>query len=292
MNSKGEFNRCTIHRLDTRSEKVKLKESVESEMNENKLKKVILEMQKKKRERSKENKRRTREMKEALVEISNENLTKWKKRRKLESIERKKIDELGVESLERWRKRNKCIEERRKCRSSLKEKGIISEKKPLDWIKMKKDYWRKHRVSCEISPIDGDTCFGNEIECRADELEKSIIEIGKSVKFRLKKSVFKESFADLEKKDYLRDFKDSRENLSISEKSLDKSLDSTTQSRGENSSKPEISSPLTDRESKCLKELNRESGVKTLTTQRFVSAQLLRTLTTQIPPPLYPRINA
>ena len=31
LNSKCEYNRCTIHRLDTRPEKVKLKENIESE---------------------------------------------------------------------------------------------------------------------------------------------------------------------------------------------------------------------------------------------------------------------
>ena len=82
LNSKGEYNRCTKHRLDTRTEKEKLKENTIENQKETKLKEIIKEMQKKKRDRSKENKKRTKEMKAALIEISNKNTTKWRKRRK------------------------------------------------------------------------------------------------------------------------------------------------------------------------------------------------------------------
>ena len=83
---------------------------------------------------------------------------------------------------------------------------------------MKKDFWRKHRIPCEISPIDGDTCIlGIEVQVRAEEIEKNIIKIGKSVKVKLKKPIFKDTFSDLEKKDYLRESTDSRENISIVE---------------------------------------------------------------------------
>ena len=76
LNSKAEFNRCKIERLDTRSEKEKLKEeSAENEV-ENKLKEIIKCMQSKKRERSKENRKRTRDIRAACIEIQNENLMK------------------------------------------------------------------------------------------------------------------------------------------------------------------------------------------------------------------------
>ena len=48
LNSKGEYNRCTIHRLDTRSEKMKLKENENESEKEKKLKRIIKEMQRKK----------------------------------------------------------------------------------------------------------------------------------------------------------------------------------------------------------------------------------------------------
>ena len=78
LNSKAEFNRCKIHRLDTRTDKEKLKEISAENEKENRLNSIIKEMQYKKREREKENKKRTREMKAAIMEIQNENLVKWK----------------------------------------------------------------------------------------------------------------------------------------------------------------------------------------------------------------------
>ena len=46
LNSKAEFNRCKIHRLDTRNEKMKLKEITEDYENENRLKNVIKKIHK------------------------------------------------------------------------------------------------------------------------------------------------------------------------------------------------------------------------------------------------------
>ena len=89
LNSKAEYNRCKISRLDTRTETEKLKESSAENEIENKVKEVIKSMQKTKRNRSKESTRRTREMRDACIEIQNENIVSWNKRRKLQEKKEK-----------------------------------------------------------------------------------------------------------------------------------------------------------------------------------------------------------
>ena len=158
LNSKAEYNRCTIERLDTRSEKMRKKENVEIEQNENNIKKIIKEMKRTKRERSKENKRRTKEMKSALIEITNENTLKWRKRRKLEEGERAKIDELETENLERWRRKNKSEYEKMKNNKLLREKGLIERKRYDEQERIvRTGLWRNHRNNAKISPIKSDT---------------------------------------------------------------------------------------------------------------------------------------
>ena len=93
-------------------------------------------------------------MKEALIEISNENLTKWRKRRKTECEKKEKIDELETESLVKWRKKIKCNYEKKKNERILKEKGKLPfEKKSVEWINLRKNYWRNHRERDDISPV-------------------------------------------------------------------------------------------------------------------------------------------
>ena len=65
---------------------------------------------------------------------------------------------------------------------NLKEKGILpKEKKSLEWIKEKKELWRKHRDYSEISPTESDTSkslsYGLNIPESVKEIEKKMLKL-------------------------------------------------------------------------------------------------------------------
>ena len=205
LNSKAEFNRCKIERLDTRSEKEKLKEMSADNEVENKLKEIIKCMQTKKRERSKENRKRTRDIRAACMEIISENKLKWKKRRKEQELVRRENDEHEKESLERMNRRNVGTFKKKIFIESLKRKDSNTYR---EWIKEKQGHWRNYRENREIPPTDGDT---TEISCLnvvtgngETDIVESISEIGRKVQLKLKETVFKRNFSDLKRSEYLR----------------------------------------------------------------------------------------
>ena len=206
LNSKAEFNRCKIHRLDTRNEKVKIKEITEDNENENRLKKIIKNMQLTKREREKENKKRTRDMKAALIEIQNEGLIRWKKRRKLQEKIKEESDKVEYESLEKIKRRNICAEKKRKFVAKLKKDSDRRE-----WISEKKELWRNYRdrninFSLDSSTIGGENLnfSSNMVFGNGENYVKIINEIGSKVQVKLKEPVFKRTFSDLKQSDYLK----------------------------------------------------------------------------------------
>ena len=208
MNSKAEYNRCKIQRLDTRTEKEKTKEIANENEIENKLKDIIKKMKCNKRKRSKESKMRTREMKDALIEIQNENVIKWKKRRKM--LERtKKEDEIKeIESLERLKRKN--IGENKKKNMI---KSLRSKENKKEWFKEKTGHWRKYREKDEnplIDDVTDDSKSGNYVKGFDENVVENnvdkIVEIGRKVEFKMKVSILKRNFSDLKKSEYLRKF--------------------------------------------------------------------------------------
>ena len=197
LNSKGEFNRCVIHKIDTRSVKEKNKEKEKLDIEENSYKRMLRETKVPKRNRSRENRERTKDMKAACIEIQNENLSKWKKRRKLELIEREKTDKLDEENLKRMKRKNLCNYKKNITLKTLKDTGLL-ERKGLtkDMIEEKTALWRKYREE-NLSPEEN--TFSGIIE-----KEKTIVEIGKEVEVRLKKVVFKTKFSELSREDYMK----------------------------------------------------------------------------------------
>ena len=186
--------------MDTRSDKEKLKElSKENEL-ENRLKETIKKMRCKKRERSKENKKRTKEMRAALIEIQNENMSIWKKRRKLHEKTRKENEEVERLSLERMKRKN--IGESKK-KEILRESR--SKENKMAWINEKKGHWRNYREKNDESIFKVDvTNVKGSGENVVDKCLNNIVEIGQKVELKMKETVFKKTFADLKKSEYLR----------------------------------------------------------------------------------------
>jgi len=206
LNSKAEFNRCKIQRLDTRSEKEKMKEISDENDIESKLKVIIKKMKGNKRERSKENKQRTREMKAALIEIQNENLSKWRKRKKIQEKANVERDIKEKESLERLKRKNIGEIKKKKVIKTLR-----SKEKKVEWLKEKTGHWRQHREKCEIVLPKDVTDFrlnvnsvnGNSENTVEDCLD-AISEIGHKIEIKLKETVFRSKFSDLKQSEYLR----------------------------------------------------------------------------------------
>ena len=115
------------------------------------------------------------------------------------------------ESLKRWNKMSKSVYEKKETIKRLKEKGLLSlEKKSPEWIKEKTGLWRNRRDFSTKSPNRDDTVNASngrfDIRESVEELEENIVKIGRSVRIKLKETVFRESFIDLKRQDYLRDF--------------------------------------------------------------------------------------
>ena len=203
LNSKAEYNRCKIERLDTRSEKIKLKEISKENEVESRLKEIIKKMRNKKRERSKENRKRTKEIKAALIEIQNENISKWKKRRKMQVEVKRVEDDEGVLSLERLKRKNLAEHKKKEIMKDLR-----SKEKKLSWLNEKKGHWRNYRESLQNDDVTSDEKYSKLVKGNSENVvEKcmnSIAKVGQKVEFKLRETVFKKSFSDLKKSDYLR----------------------------------------------------------------------------------------
>ena len=92
MNSKSEYNRCHIQRINTKSQKEIMKEREEETAEEIRVKEEIKQIRRKKRDMKIEKEMNQPNLKRVCLEIQNENLMKWKERKKKE-LERKKEEE-------------------------------------------------------------------------------------------------------------------------------------------------------------------------------------------------------
>ena len=107
LNSKAEYNRCKINRIETRPTKFQYRDTLIEQENETLIKAGLKELNKLKRSRNKDKKKTLNtELKEACIEISNENYVNWKKRRKLELENREKTDATETENLVRQNRKN------------------------------------------------------------------------------------------------------------------------------------------------------------------------------------------
>ena len=91
MNSKSEYNRCTLPRIITKNPKEHLKEENEDKEEEEILKSEIRKLRLKKREELINRDMGKVSMKRACLEIQNNNLIKWKNRREVQEKKKEGI---------------------------------------------------------------------------------------------------------------------------------------------------------------------------------------------------------
>ena len=156
LNSKGEYNRCTIPRLSTKSKKFIIGEKEEDDAMEKLFQSKIREMKSEKRirkleniiEKEKEKQPLNKKIRNALIEISNENVVMWRNRRDAELRIREKLEKEDAEKVEKSKRVALAQKKRKLWLEKMKRKGKVSlEKKDSEWIKMKQSYWRNYRES-------------------------------------------------------------------------------------------------------------------------------------------------
>ena len=171
LNSKSEFNRCSLPRI-TAGDKKELLETLMEEDAAEKEVKASIRCLKKRKNREKEKKKEESEtnLEELCEEIIEENKSKWK-RRKLDEEARKKLEEEEIEKLvrenrereERLRKAKIRKEEFLARLARKKEIVIIEKGKDKNWIKRKQKQWREYRVKEEIDSEEEKEMFNKLI---------------------------------------------------------------------------------------------------------------------------------
>ena len=208
LNSKSEYNRCKIQRLETRIEKETWKDELIESEKDLKFEAGLYELRNSKKRTRKEKKLVQQSEKVSLknvcIDIGNENVIEWHKRRKLELNKRENEDIEATKDLEKMRKKNKRDFVKKKTVSILKKKGLIEAEKLSEMeIKKRQGYWRDFRNS-EIEDFQDQTIgpnFMDNVKSGKNSPKKVISEIGQRVKFRLKEPILKEKISDLAKKD-------------------------------------------------------------------------------------------
>ena len=206
LNSKSEYNRCKIHRLETRQEKRDWIENLIEAENDLKIQSALIELKSSKRSRPKEKIAKEKvSLKNVCIEIGNENILEWRKRRKIQVEEKEKREKVEEESYERIKRLNLRDFVKKKKVRELKRKGVIErEKLSENEIKVRKSYWRDYREKT-VSNNSTLVPLENSRDKEKESPEKSISEIGNKIKLRLKEPRLKrESFKDLSVSEYMR----------------------------------------------------------------------------------------
>ena len=170
MNSKSEYNRCTLPRIVTRNPKEHLKEENEEKEEEEILKGEIRKLRLKKREELINRDMQNISMKRACLEIQNKNLIKWRNRREVQERKRKEEEKRGEEALE---KRKRCslasFKKQALIKTFIKEGKLKKEGKSKEWMEGRKRMWREYR---EENTISEEEEFHTDIEGEEERGEK------------------------------------------------------------------------------------------------------------------------
>ena len=147
MNSKAEYNRCKLPRLNTQSLEDQMKEAEAEKEKEKELNKQIRDLKKEKKSRKKEN---IEAEEEDLLKVCNDMISeegqKWKRRRKEEEAKRNEIDKIEEIELEKKLRLNRANGKKKETRRKLVKEGKVQrESKKESWRDPKKKMWRKIR---------------------------------------------------------------------------------------------------------------------------------------------------
>ena len=172
MNSKAEYNRCKLPRLNTQSLEEQLEEAEAEKKKKRELENEIKDMKKKKKSRKKD------ELIEVCSEILRDSEPAWKRRRK-EEIRKREAEEKSEAKEEEKRKRKLKAEGKKKefeAKNNRKKK-VPKETYGEAWQKMKKRMWRERRE--RESESDYETEEEIDIQEEADLILETLEELEK-----------------------------------------------------------------------------------------------------------------
>ena len=155
MNSKSEYNRCTLPRISTRNIKECIEEEDYEKLEDDILKNEIKKLRVQKRTNKINEEMKNMDMGKAILEVQNENIIKWRERKEKQVKEREKLDkeeETLKAKLERCRKGE---EKRKELLKDLTHRGILKKQgKSEEWRKQRTEDWRKYRGGYEENDDD------------------------------------------------------------------------------------------------------------------------------------------
>ena len=151
LNSKSEFNRCSVARLTIGTYKDNVEEMKKEEKEKNLLKEEI------------EKPEDEGDLEKICDDILKENYLQWKKRRIQEEIIKEKIERKEEADWERTKRLNKARWKKKDLLEQIEKKKREGE--PIQWITKKQEYWRKYRERIELK------------EAEAEEVRRKIIEL-------------------------------------------------------------------------------------------------------------------
>ena len=171
LNSKSEFNRCSLPRVTAGSHKELLDTLIEEDETEKKVKADIRCMRKRKKKEKEEIKEgRKEELLKLCEEIIAENTQEWKRRKLDEEGKRKLREEKEKSEMEKKTRLEKAAKKKKELLEKIEKKNggnivIIKKGKGLQWIREKQKKWREYREREQITDED-------EVEMRRKLLEK------------------------------------------------------------------------------------------------------------------------
>ena len=192
MNSKSEYNRCHIQRINTKSQKEIMKEKEEETAEENRVKEEIKLIRRKKRDMKIEKEMNQPSLKRVCLEIQNENILNWKERRKRELERKEEEEKIDDEKVTKEKRKRLGEKKKRDLLMKLEEEGKIQKRgKSKKWIEEKKSLWRKIRE--ENSEIEAITNSMKEREGNDEKLDYESENNEKEEKKERKEAMIKES---------------------------------------------------------------------------------------------------
>ena len=145
LNSKSEFNRCSVPRLTLGTYKDNLEEIKKEEKEEKHLKEEIRKLRKRKPEEE-------GDLLTVCNEIISENYLPWKKRRIQEEIVKEKVERKEEEDWERTKRLNRARWKKKDLIEQIEKKK--KEGKPIEWIQKKQKLWRRYRERISITEAE------------------------------------------------------------------------------------------------------------------------------------------
>jgi len=180
LNSKNEYNRCSIPRLTIAPSRDEIMEEILEEQEEKKIKREILKLKQKLRSTGEEPKSKKRRLIDVCDQIMRENYMTWYIRRKEE--ERRKREE-EIKDKEREERLEKARKKKAELLEKIKSKGEISRGlrgRDREWIQRKKENWRKYREQVNMDEIEENDVYRvllENVRVREPKVEReSVIE--------------------------------------------------------------------------------------------------------------------